>query len=199
MRHLCGEIDHVDLRLREIPDERSCSIGRDRERPRLAAEFRFADDHCLTGFSAGGHFVGYALFSRPEAFGRYLAGSPPLSGCEDLLFTLEAEYAAAHDDLAAKVFFGAGEAELADPYLAAADVVGSMTRMTQLLRLRGYPSLELTSRLYPGQTHGSAASYAFSDGLRALYPVTPPSTDEQIEAVGANRPPASEPARKDER
>jgi predicted alpha/beta superfamily hydrolase len=144
----------------------------DELRPQLAAEFRFADDHGLVGFSGGGHFVGFALFSRPAAFDRYLAGSPALSGCEDLLFTLEADYAATHDDLAAKVFFGAGEAELADPYVAAADVVGSMTRMSQLLRLRNYPSLELASRLYPGQTHGSALSYALSDGLRTLYPRT---------------------------
>ncbi|MFG2250898.1 alpha/beta hydrolase [Spirillospora sp. NPDC048823] len=159
----------------------------DELRPQLAAEFRFDDDHGLAGFSAGGHFVGYALLSRPEAFGRYLAGSPALSGCEDLLFALEDEYAATHDDLAAKVFFSAGEAELADTYMAAGDIVGSMTRMTQLLRLRGYPSLELTARLYPGQTHGSAAPYAFSEGLRTLYPVTPPSIDDQIAAIGANR------------
>jgi predicted alpha/beta superfamily hydrolase len=144
----------------------------DEVRPRLAAEFRFDGDHGLVGFSGGGHFVGYALLSRPAAFGRYLASSPALSGCEDLLFTLEADYAAAHDDLAAKVFLGAGEAELDDPYVAAADIVGSMTRMAQLLRLRDYPSLELTSRLYPRQTHGSALSYALNEGLRTLYPVT---------------------------
>ncbi|CNF37449.1 Ferri-bacillibactin esterase BesA [Mycobacterium tuberculosis] len=159
----------------------------DELRPQLAAEFQFDDDHGLAGFSAGGHFVGYALLSRPGAFGRYLMGSPALSGCEDLLFTLEAEYAASNDDLAAKVFLGAGEAELADPYIALADVVGSMARMAQLLRMRDYPSLELTTRLYPGQTHASAAAYTFNDGLRTLYPVTPASTEEQIEAVGANR------------
>jgi len=162
----------------------------DKLRPQLAAEFRFADDHGLVGFSGGGHFVGFALLSRPAAFGRYLAGSPALSGCEDLLFTLEAEYATTHDDLAAKVFLGAGEAELADPYVAAADVVGSMTRMSQLLILRNYPSLELTSRLYPGQTHGSALSYALSEGLRTLYPCTTPSIDEQIETIGPSRPSA---------
>ena len=142
----------------------------DELRPQLAAEFRFADDHGLVGFSGGGHFVGFALFSRPAAYDRYLAGSPALSGCEDLLFTMEAEHAATHDDLAARVFLGAGEAELADPFVAAADVVGSMTRMAQLLRLRDYPSLELTSRLFPGQTHGSALSYSLSEGLRTLYP-----------------------------
>lgn len=142
----------------------------DELRPQLAAEFRLADDHGLVGFSGGGHFVGYALFSRPTAFGRYLAGSPALSGCEDLLFTLEADHAATHDDLAAQVFLGAGEAELADPFVAAADIVGSTTRMAQLLRLRAYPSLQLTTRLYPGQTHLSALSYALSDGLRTLYP-----------------------------
>jgi uncharacterized protein len=150
----------------------------DELRPQLAAEFRFADDHGLVGFSGGGHFVGFALLSRPAAFGRYLAGSPALSGCEDLLFTMEADYAATHDDLVAKVFLGAGEAELADPYVAAADVVGSMTRMSQVLRIRNYPSLELTSRLYPGQTHGSALSYSLSEGLRTLYPRTAPSVDE---------------------
>jgi predicted alpha/beta superfamily hydrolase len=74
----------------------------DELRPRLAAEFRFADDHGLVGFSGGGHFVGYALFSRPTAFGRYLAAGPALSGCEDLLFALEADYATTHDDLAAR-------------------------------------------------------------------------------------------------
>ena len=146
----------------------------DELRPRLATEFRFDDDHGLVGFSGGGHFVGFALLSRPAAFGRYLASSPALSGCEDLLFTLEADYAATHDDLAAKVFLGAGEAELTDPFVAAADIVGSMTRMSQLLRLRNYPSLELTSRLYPRQTHGSALSYALNDGLRTLYPFTTP-------------------------
>ncbi|MFF4056477.1 alpha/beta hydrolase [Streptomyces sp. NPDC001668] len=148
----------------------------DELRPHLAAELRFDDDHGLVGFSGGGHFVGYALFSRPTAFSRYLAGSPALSGCEDLLFTLEADYAATHDDLAAKVFLGAGEAELTDPFVAAADIVGSMTRMSQLLRLRDYPSLELTARLYPGQTHGSALSYALNEGLRTLYPRTTPGT-----------------------
>jgi hypothetical protein len=72
------------------------------------------------------------------------------------------------------VFLGAGEAELTDPFVAAADIVGSVTRMSQLLRLRNYPSLELTTRLYPRQTHGSALSYALNEGLRTLYPVTTP-------------------------
>jgi predicted alpha/beta superfamily hydrolase len=142
----------------------------DELRPRLATEFRFDDDHGLVGYSGGGHFVGFALLSRPAAFSRYLASSPALSGCEDLLFRLEADYATTHDELAAKVFLGAGEAELTDPFVAAADILGSVTRMSQQLLLRNYPSLELTCHLYPGQTHGSALSYALNEGLRTLYP-----------------------------
>ncbi|MHC5902927.1 alpha/beta hydrolase [Streptomyces sp. S6] len=149
----------------------------DELRPRLAAEFRFDDDHGLVGFSGGGHFVGYALLSRPSSFTRYLAAGPALSGCEDLLFTLEADYAATHDDLPAQVFLGAGEAELTDPFLAAADIVGSTTRMTQLLRLRDYPSLDLTTRVYPGQTHGSAFPYTLTEGLRTLYPFNAAGTE----------------------
>ncbi|MER6289430.1 alpha/beta hydrolase-fold protein [Streptomyces sviceus] len=125
----------------------------DELRPRLASEFRCDDDHGLVGFFGRGHLVGFALLSRPAAFGRYMASSPALSGCEDLLFTLEADCAATHDDLAATVCLGAGEAELTDPFVAPADIVGSMTRMVQL-RLRDYPSRELTARLYPGRPTG---------------------------------------------
>ena len=42
------------------------------------------------------------------------------------------------------------------------------------LSLSGMP-LELTSRLYPRQTQGSALSYALNEGLRTLYPFTTPS------------------------
>lgn len=159
----------------------------DELRPTLAAELRFADDHGIVGCSAGGHFVGYALFTRTAAFSRYLAGSPPMSGSGGMLFELEDEYAMNHDDLPVRLFLGAGGAEITDPYLAAADVVASSARMAQQLTLRNYPGLELTMQVFPGQTHASAQPYALTEGLRVLYPITPPTTEELIESVGAGR------------
>lgn len=70
---------------------------------------------CRPGFSSCGHFVGFALLTRPAAFGRYLASSHALSAYEDVLFTLEADYATTHDDLAATVFFGAARLSSPNP------------------------------------------------------------------------------------
>jgi len=159
----------------------------DELRPTLADELRFADDHGIAGFSASGHFVAYALFTRTGAFSKYLAGSPPMSGSGGMLFDLEEGYAQQHHDLPVRLFIGAGGAEITAPYLAAADVVASSTRMAQQLTLRNYPNLELTMRVFPGQTHASAQPYSFTEGLGALYPVTPPTTEQLLESVGAAR------------
>lgn len=156
-------------------------------RPTLADQLRFADDHGIAGFSASGHFVAYALFTRTAAFSKYLAGSPPMSGSGGILFDLEEAYAEQHDDLPVRLFIGAGGAEITDPYLAAADVVASSTRMAQQLTLRSYPGLEMTVRVFPGQTHASAQPYTLTEGLSVLYPVTPPTAEELLESVGAGR------------
>ena len=78
-------------------------------RPLLASEYRMDPlDHGLFGFSQGGTFVGYTLFTRPGAFARYICGSPALNSSNHRIFELEQEYAAKNADLPVSVFFGAG-------------------------------------------------------------------------------------------
>jgi uncharacterized protein len=138
-------------------------------REALARDYRMdAGDHWLFGVSGGGMFVGYSLFARPGAFAKYICGSPCLNGGDRQIFALEERYAADHDDLPAKVFFGAGEAEIEALNLAAWDIVGSMASMAQTLRLRQYPSLRLDFRIFPGEGHNSVIPLILSTGLRAL-------------------------------
>ncbi len=66
--------------------------------------------------------------------------------------------AAAHTDLAAKVFFGAGERERADPGLAAWGMVSSETLMAETVRLRKYPSAEVT----PGEAQMELKGYRYA-------------------------------------
>lgn len=141
----------------------------DAVRPALAADYRMADDHALFGHSGGGLFATYALFARPGAFSRYIIGSPSINAVDRLCFKLEAAYAAAHKDLPAKVFFGTGEKEVADPGLAAWGVVSSVTLMAETLRLRRYPSLQLTTRIFPGKDHLGVIPEVISEGVAAVW------------------------------
>ena len=49
--------------------------------------------------------------AAPDTFSRYVIGSPSLWWHDHVIFDQEAEYAATHDDLAARVFFGIGADE----------------------------------------------------------------------------------------
>ena len=115
-------------------------------------------DRGLAGYSYGGLFVLYTLFHAPEMFARYFAGSPSMW---DALFEYEENYAAAHRDLRAKLLItaGGGESELLEP----------VQRMADRLRSRGYPGLEVVTRVFEGEGHVSAHGAAASWALRGLY------------------------------
>ncbi len=150
-------------------------------RPALSSEFRFdPDDHGLFGISAAGLFVGYALFARPGAFAKYICGSPYLFSGGEEVFRLEAEYAAAHDDLPASVFFGAGETEIDDLMMSRMQIVGSMVRLAETLRVREYPSLRMSSRIFTGESHDSSIPLTLSWGVRTLWADSLPKPIEDI-------------------
>ena len=139
-------------------------------RAELSADYRMkADDHALFGISAGGLFVGQAIFVRPGAFARYICGSPALMFGNGRVFELERAYAETHDDLPAQIFFGAGEAESDDFAMSTCGIVESMVRLSRTLHLRRYPSLKLHTRIFPHQTHGSVMPLLIGDGIRTLW------------------------------
>lgn len=152
----------------------------DELRPSLAQTYRMSDDHGLMGHSGGGMFASYALFARPGAFRRYIIGSPSSNAADRAAFRMEAEYAAAGGDLAADVFFGAGELEIGKLSLAAWGIVSAPVLMAETLLLRQYPSLKVTTRIFPGKDHSSVIADVVAEGIRAVWadalgPKTPPS------------------------
>jgi predicted alpha/beta superfamily hydrolase len=139
----------------------------DTVRSKLAKEYRMSGMHTLFGDSGGGIFCTYAFLARPAAFDNYICGSPSLNWGHQALFRLEDQYAQAHKDLPAQVFFGAGEAEILEDYDFA--IVSSMTRMAEILQSRSYPSLKLHARIFSGEDHLSAVTMNLSWGLRTLW------------------------------
>lgn len=141
----------------------------DEVRPSLSQTYRMSDDHGLLGHSGGGMFASYALFARPGAFRRYIIGSPSSNAADRAAFRLETDYAAANEDLKADVFFGAGELEIGKLSLAAWGIVSAPVLMAETLLLRQYPSLKVTTRIFPGKDHSSVIADIIAEGVRAVW------------------------------
>lgn len=150
----------------------------DQARPALAETYRFSGDHGLFGHSGGGMFTGYALFARPGDFGKYIIGSPSINATDRAVFGMEEAFAEAHDDYDAEVFLGAGEAEIADPNMAAWGIVSAPVLLAEILKLRNYPSLEVTTRIFPGKDHFTVVADILGEGILALW-------GDEVEAPGS--------------
>lgn len=141
----------------------------DEVRPALAQSYRMDADHGLLGHSGGGMFANYALFARPGAFRRFIIGSPSSNAVDKAAFRLEAAYAEKNQDLQADIFFAAGEKEIGQLVMAAWGIVSAPVLMAETLLLRQYPSLKVTTRIFPGKDHYSVMADLIGEGIRAVW------------------------------
>ncbi len=136
---------------------------RDELIPFIESNYRVSStDRALQGTSSGGLFTLYALLQDPELFQRYFAGSPSIKWDEAYMYTLENDYAASHKDLPVRLFMCVGGLET-DSYLT------NFKKMTQLLRSRNYPNLELETLIFENDTHGTTGPASLCRGLKSLY------------------------------
>ncbi len=158
---------------------------RDELQPWVQARYRATGDAAFFGHSMGGLFATYALLSDASPFRRYGIASPSLWWDNDVMFNVEERFAAAHDDLSARVFFSIGEHEdhdgrqreasrLPETERAKAnaryiDMVADTRRMVGALRGRGYPGLQLGDVVLPGEFHITSPHLSLSRALRYLY------------------------------
>lgn len=130
-----------------------------------------SNDWAYFGDSLGGLFGCYVLFHAPDTFTRYIIGSPSLWYDNAVTFDYEAQYAAQHNDLAARVFLGVGALEEppGNQELAEYGMVTNMKKLTTLLTQRNYPSFKLSTHIFENETHVSVIPSNFSWGLRTVY------------------------------
>jgi predicted alpha/beta superfamily hydrolase len=146
--------------------------------PWIAANYDVSDDTTLIGNSMGGLFATYTLFHRPASFRRYVIGSPWLTWNRDVSTSYEAAYAANHNDLDATVFLAAGaDEEVLPPAMPeamlgefrGADTAELTRQLGAALETRGYPSLRVTTRIFPEQTHFTMGPIMLAHGLRNVF------------------------------
>ena len=136
-------------------------------------------ERVLIGYSLSGRFATYALFSEPEAFGRYLIISPSLWWDRESAFAEEEAWAKSNADLPAKALLIGGDAEetpgggwrnnLPDEVGLPLKQLTNMRELDRRLSARNYPSLRFKTALIPDGRHVTGFPAAVALGLVEIF------------------------------
>jgi len=136
-------------------------------------------ERVLIGYSLSGRFATYALFSEPEAFGRYLIISPSLWWDRESAFAEEEAWAKSNADLRAKALLIGGDAEetpgggwrnnLSDEVGLPLKQLTNMRELDRRLSARNYPSLRFKTALIPDGRHVTGFPAAIALGLVEIF------------------------------
>jgi len=116
------------------------------------------DNRILVGGSYGGKFALYTLFTAADSFDKYIANTPNVEK-EDVIFRLEAEYAASHTDLPVRLFMSRGERE----------PMSAINELIARLESRNYPALKMEFYLLEDGTHYYTLLHGLIAGMRSVF------------------------------
>jgi uncharacterized protein len=127
------------------------------------------DDTNYFGYSAGGAFGLYTLFTRPGTFKRYILGSPTTSySGRHFGRELVKAFVQSGRSMDAQLFLSVGELEEFKRGLTQFDLVTGLYLLAKVLGETAIPHLDWTMRVFSGETHATAWTLAFSHGLKTL-------------------------------
>jgi hypothetical protein len=126
----------------------------------------------LVGQSYGALFGVWVAFTEPTLFQNYVLTSPSLWYGKRTMFQSEREYAAAHSDLAANIYFAVGALERPGRCGHAEcefDMVADQAALVKRLQARRYPHLNLHARVVDGAYHETTFPVGLLWALQHLY------------------------------
>ena len=142
--------------------------------PLIRREFPCRPDKAgLFGFSYGGLFALYALFSRSPTFDRYIIGSPGSVVEGDPILEYEERCWAQGPELNARAFITLGSMERTSVLSGLRLLAANYDKLVARLEERNYQGLAWSAQEFENESHMSYASHAFSHGLRRLFPGEP--------------------------
>jgi uncharacterized protein len=137
-------------------------------KPFVASRFPVdSSDLTLVGSSLAGLFTLHTLFSKPQSFQRYIAVSPAIYWGNGKVFALEEALAETAEDLPVHLFLAAGSLE--EGHDAQQRFVSNLYQLDAKLQARAYPGLNLSLRVFDGETHMSVYFGAMARGLGAIF------------------------------
>ena len=120
-------------------------------------------ERVLNGYSLGGLFCLYTLFTRPESFNRYIIGSPNLSWDDYSVFEYEEKSQEKIGDLKLNVFVSVGGEESEEKYFNPVDSL--VTRIQQ----HNYPNVVIETSVFSGSGHLEGPPEAITRGLISVF------------------------------
>lgn len=144
--------------------------------PFIDASYRTdPSDRCLYGYSSSGFFTVYALFHRPDAFRRYIAGSGDLYIAYPYVIKHAEKLAALGNDTEIQLYLSAGELE--------DDQFPYFHQLVEFFEKGKYGGVTVSSEIYAGEGHGAAGiPLTYMHGLRSVYSQAERAFPEQEES-----------------
>lgn len=120
-------------------------------------------DRTINGYSVGGLFALYSLFTKPEIFSRYILGSPSLSWDEYSIFKYEENSPDKILDKKINIFISVGSEEPDEKYFNPIDNL--VTQMQE----RKYSGVKLEAKVFDGSTHLAGPPESLTHGLLSVF------------------------------
>ena len=120
-------------------------------------------DRIINGYSLGGLFCLYTLFTQPESFNRYIIGSPNLSWDNYSIFSYEEESPAKIGELELNIFVSVGGEESEEKYFNPVDSL--VTRIQN----RNYLNTMIETSVFNGSGHLEGPPEAITRGLISVF------------------------------
>ena len=125
-------------------------------------------DQTYCGFSLGGLFGLFTLFTSPQSFNRYVIGSPSVWWDDKYILEVEKEYAKNNKNLAAKVFLSIGSLEEEQEGIDF-KMVTNVKSLSKTLKKRNYQDLNINTVILQDETHCSGIAATLNRGLRDVF------------------------------
>ena len=120
-------------------------------------------ERTIEGYSIGGLFALYALFTKPESFNRYIVGSPYLLWDNSSIFKYEEDSPAKIDDKEINIFISVGSEESEGKYYNPVD------SLVKKIQERNYPNVVLDTKVFDGSTHLTGPPEVITYGLLYVF------------------------------
>lgn len=133
---------------------------RDELIPYIDSNYRtIPGDRTINGYSIGGLFALYTLFTQPETFNRYIVGSPYLMWNDYSIYNYEENSPEKIGDKRINLFISVGSEESDEKYFNPID------SLVIKIQERNYTGLSLETKVFDGSTHLTGSPIALTHGL----------------------------------
>lgn len=132
--------------------------------PYIDSNYRtIPNDRTINGYSIGGLFALYALFTQPDIFNRYIVGSPSLLWNNSSIFSYEENSSEKIADKQINIFISVGSEESDEKYFNPTD------KMVTKIQERNYSGLKLEAKVFSGSTHLMGPPESLTHGLISVF------------------------------